>query len=64
MDEFSFYIDDNYFMNSQKKLFCKYSSELSSSYEVKSDIESKYRNSIYASDYFKIYTDISLNKYN
>ena len=64
LDEFSFYIDDNYFINNQKKLFCKYSSELSSSYEVINDIESKYRNSIYASDYFKIYSDISLNKYN
>ena len=63
LDGFSFYIDDNYFMNNQKKLICKYSSELSSSYEIKNDIESKYRNSIYASDFFKIYSDISLNKY-
>ena len=64
IDDFSFYIDDNYFYNEEKNLICRYSSTLSSSYEIKQDLESKYRHSIYASDYFKIYSDITLEKYN
>ena len=63
LEDFSFYIDDNYFYNEQKNLICRYSSALSTSYEIKEDIESKYRHSIYAADYFKIYSDISLEKY-
>ena len=61
IDDYTFYIDENYFYNEQKNLICRYSSQLSSSYEINNDISSKYRNSIYASDYFKVYSDLSLN---
>ena len=61
IDDYTFYIDDNYFYDEQKNLICRYSSELSSSYEVNNNIPSKYRNSIYAFDYFKVYSDLSLN---
>ena len=63
IDDFTFYIDDNYFYDEQKNLICRYSSNLSSSYEIKENIKSKYRHSIYASDYFKIYSDFFLSKY-
>lgn len=64
IDDFSFYIDDNYFYNEEKNLICRYSSNLSSSYDIIKNIKPKYRHSIYASDYFKVYSDISLNNYN
>ena len=63
IDDFTFYIDDNYFYDEQKNLICRYSSNLSSSYEIKENIKSKYRHSIYASDYFKIYSDFFLSKH-
>ena len=64
IDDFTFYVDDNYFYDEQKNLICRYSSLLSTSYEIKEEYKSKYRHSIYAADYFKIYSDISLEKYN
>ena len=64
IDDFTFYIDENYFYDDEKNLICRYSRNLSTSYEIKNDLQSKYRHSIYASDYFKVYSDISLEKYN
>ena len=65
LDEYSFYIDDNYFFDKQKKKICRYSSELSTSYEViPSKNNENNKNTIYASDYFKIFSDLSLNEYN
>ena len=65
LDEYNFYIDDNYFLDKQKKKICRYSTELSTSYEIiplKNNDNNK--NTIYASDYFKIFSDLSLNEYN
>jgi len=62
IDDYTFYIDDNYFYDEQKNLICRYSSELSSSYEVNNDIPSEYRHSTYASDYLKVYSDLLLSK--
>jgi len=64
IDDYSFYVDDNYFYNEKKNLICRYSSMLSSSYKIKEDLESKYRHSVYATDYFKIYSALSLENYN
>ena len=34
LDDYNFYIDDNYFYGKEKKLICRYSSQLSTSYEI------------------------------
>ena len=57
------YVDDNYF-NSNNNNLCRYSTKLSTSYEIvdnKNIIISK--PSIYSSDYFNIYTDIAITKF-
>ena len=64
IDDYNFYIDDNYFTDEKKNLICRYSSKLSTSYEINDNIKSDYRNSVYGTDYFKIYSDIELEKYN
>ena len=66
LNDFSFSINNSYFINDERERpICRYSSELSTSYEID---ESKYllNNNIssYASDYFKVFSDFSLNKYN
>ena len=66
IDDYNFYIEDNYFYESEKNIICRYSSNLSSSYEIDENMKSKllYRHSVYATDYYKIYSDLSLDKYN
>ena len=67
LNEYNFYIDDNHFFDEKKKLICRYSSQLSTSYEVipsKNNDINKNKNILYASDYFKIFSDLSLNEYN
>ena len=66
LNDFTFSINNSYFINDERKRsICRYSNELSTSYEID---ESKYllndEKSSYASDYFKIFSDFSLNKYN
>lgn len=67
LDDFIFYIDDNYFYDNKKKKICRYSSQLSTSYEQnpsKNNLQYDAKNSIQGSDYFKIFSDLSLIKYN
>ena len=64
IDDYNFYIDDNYFSDKKKNLICRYSSQLSTSYEINENLKSNYKNSIYGTDYFKIYSDIALDKFN
>ena len=67
LDDYNFYIDDNYFFDKEKKLICRYSSQLSTSYEIgqsNNKLQNNEKNAIFAIDYFKIYSDISMNKYN
>ena len=66
LNDFDFSINNSFFINDERKrLICRYSSELSASYEID---DSKYllneEKSSYASDYFKIFSDFSLSKYN
>ena len=66
LNDYTFSINNSYFINDErKKSICRYSSELSTSYEKD---ESKYllndEKASYASDYFKIFSDFSLSKYN
>ena len=65
LDDYLFYIDDNFETTYRIKCndICKYSTELSESYEVISyENVIRTKPSIHSSDYFKIYTDLSLNK--
>ena len=67
LDDYNFYIDDNYFLDKEKKLICRYSSQLSTSYEIgpsNNKLQINDKNTKFAIDYFKIYSDLSLNKYN
>ena len=67
IDEYNFYIDDNYFYDKDKKSICRYSTQLSTSYEVSPTNNNKDNNikdSIYATDYFKFFSDISLTHNN
>ena len=66
LNDFTFSINNSYFINDErKKSICRYSSELSTSYELN---EYEYlhndKKSSYAYDYFKIFSDFSLSKYN
>ena len=64
-NDYLFYIDDNSFQYERFIPICNYSTYLSTSYEIaqtKSTIQ-KDTLSIYATDYFKIFSDFSLNKY-
>ena len=65
IDDYLFSIDDNYDTTYHFKCkdICKYSTELSENFEVISyeNVVST-KTSIYSSDSFKIYTDLSLNK--
>ena len=65
IDDYLFSIDDNYDTTYHFKCkdICKYSTELSENFEVLSyeNVVST-KKSIYSSDSFKIYTDLSLNK--
>ena len=64
-NDYLFYIDDNSFQYERFVPICNYSTHLSTSYEIaqtKSTIQ-KDTLSIYATDYFKIFSDFSLNKY-
>ena len=40
IDDYNFYIDDNYFTDEKKNLICRYSSKLSTSYEINDNIKS------------------------
>ena len=67
IDNYDFYIDDNYFYNDEKKKVCQYSTFLSSSYEKEQNINITYnmKDAIIAKDYIKIYSDKNMNnKYN
>ena len=69
IDDFNLYIDDNYFYDKQKKEICRYSTELSTSYKVNSFSSNQMSKNaiskhIFASDYFKIFTNTLLNDYN
>lgn len=67
IDEYIFYIDDNYFFDERKKLICRYSTQLSTSYEINpsnNNLPNNMKDSVYATDYIKIFSDISLNKFN
>ena len=66
LNDFTLSINNSYFINDERKRqICRYSSELSTSYEMH---KSKYllddEKYSYASDYFKIFSDFSLRKYN
>jgi len=64
-NDYLFYIDDNSYQYERFVPICNYSTQLSTSYEIaqaKSFIQ-KDTLSIYATDYFKIFSDYSLNKY-
>ena len=66
IDDNSFYIDDNYFYSEEKNLICRYSTQLSTSYEINpsQNIIQNNKNYVFASDYLKIFSDINLSKYN
>ena len=64
IDDNSFYIDDNYFYTEEKKAICRYSTQLSTSYEVNPSKNINNKNYVFASDYIKIFSDITLSKYN
>lgn len=66
IDDNSFYIDDNYFYSEEKNLLCRYSTKLSTSYEINpsQNIIQNNKNYVFASDYLKIFSDINLSKYN
>ncbi len=60
-----FYIDDNFFYSDESVKIGHYSSKISTSYEIVPS-ENKYKNdsiSIYVTDYFKIFFDLSLKEY-
>ena len=66
LNDFTFSVNNSYFIDDErKKSICRYSSELSTSYAID---EYNYilndNKSSYAFDYFKIFSDFSLNKYN
>ena len=65
MNDYKFYIDDNYFYTEDKKKFCQYSSYFSTSYDIDKEynISKDYKGSIIANDYFKIYNDKNMEKY-
>jgi hypothetical protein len=67
IDDINLYIDDNYFYDKQKKEICRYSTELSTSYKVNSSNKfspNSLTKNIFASDYFKIFSNTLLNDYN
>ena len=67
IDEYIFYIDDNYFFDEKKKKICRYSTQLSTSYEKSPSndkLSNNIKDSVYATDYIKIFSDITLNKFN
>ena len=65
IDDYSFYIDDNYFYSEEKKPLCRYSTELSSSYEINPlrNIAQDKKSSVIGTDYVKIFSDTALSKY-
>ena len=67
IDNIHLFIDDNYFYDKQKKEICRYSTELSTSYKVNSSYKftpNSLGKHIFASDYFKIFSNTLLNDYN
>ena len=67
IDDINLYIVDNYFYDKKKQAICRYSTELSTSYQVNSSYKFTPNNlgkQIYASDYFKIFSNTLLNYYN
>jgi hypothetical protein len=62
----SFYIEDNYSSdNEEKSMLCRYSSKISTSYELdtsKNNVKG-YKDYVISTDLFKIYNDFSLSKY-
>lgn len=65
IDDYLFYIDDNFFYNDENEKIYRYSSKISTSYEIVPS-EKKYKNdsiSVYITDYFKIFFDLSLKEY-
>ena len=66
IDDYIFHLDDNYFNKINQDLICHYSSSLSNSYEVnksKNIYVADKAHSVYAKEYFKIFSDIDLSKY-
>ena len=63
IDDYLFYIDDNFFYNDEKAKICRYSSKLSTSYEIVSSENKNDSISIYVTDYFKIFLDLALEEY-
>lgn len=63
----SFFIEDNYSSDDdeEKNILCRYSSKLSTSYELepnKNNVKG-YKDYIISNDFFKIYNDFSMDKY-
>ena len=63
VDNYDFYIDDNYFYNEEKKKICHYSTFLSTSYEEEqnNNITNNMKEAVIAADYLKVYNDKNLN---
>ena len=57
IDDYDFYIDDNYFYNENMKKFCHYSTFLSNSYEKDKDIINNMKDAVIASDYIRVFDD-------
>jgi hypothetical protein len=67
IDDYILHLDDNFFNEKKQKLICHYSSSHSDSYEIDKSkkiyvAEKPY--SVFASEYFKIYTDFNLLHFN
>jgi len=62
----SFYIEDNFSSDDeQKSMLCRYSSKISTSYELdpNKNVVKGHNDYVISTDYFKIYNDFSLSKY-
>ena len=62
----SFYIEDNYASDDEEKsMLCRYSSKLSTSYELdpNKNIVKGHNDYVISTDLFKIYNDFTMNKY-
>lgn len=62
----SFYIEDNFFSdNEEKNMLCRYSSKISTSYELEptKNIVQGHKDYVISTDFFKIYNDFTLTNY-
>lgn len=64
IDNYDFYIDDNYFYDEEKKKYCRYSTFLSTSYEIDNNFTTNLKDSFMAFDYIKVYNDKNIEKEN